>query len=926
MYNKTVITVYRIGASRTNDEQDEQARTKAQRIAIDKINADDTILKDYYLQLKELQSVDEDQQALVHALSIAQNYSSCDRDELLSPIVLGSPWSSHSVLTSRVFNIYHMLQISATATSPTLSGEKYRSFFRTIANDDAQGKQLVRICRDFHWTRIAVIYQNDNYGQNLFRVIQDHAEKAKIEVHSMAVTDADSLKDAAQFIQKEQLYISILVMQASDIQLLMHFSNVSANNSYNYPYYAMGTDAWFNTAEIGEFNLTNATQGSIGTMPFYPALLSLDDYIQRNIYGGNVTIYNKAKKIHDDLMTAMADSSQHGPSFHSSNHHMMYAHDAVYAKALALDMYAQQLSYSNETLEQVLADCSRQEEVQQALHAILLHNVSLVGATGLVQFDETRGRANGIFVPGYMTNANIKILSYSNESACDWTRFASQFKEHENCPQSEVTTEPQENGIAANIYYAVNGYYALIMLLALVLSYLRRQHETQILYISMVAGIALCWIFVILYGLQRLQGSGTLSNHTPLLFDVLCTSNMIVICVAFTVTFLTLVTTHSEFFGIIKLVNDSLSRKTEKKWKYKGESARKKKLFWCVLCDMLFFGLFLIAYGVLYHYDIKLIEFKFLAVGAAEKTDNALQRIQHSYPVCSNHTLMTVFFALLFLYKLVQIVWVIDKSSGMFIGSLIFCIALAVSIATFSFMLTQMLKSAQITRGVEEYISSIIYIILACVLSLVYVLWLAAEYMKCGANEAQKEQDASSQITSSKQGDSGPTKTTRTSTTPEYAHDHQNVKQSDRICQPVESEEKMDQPRSPNEEQKTENVPTTHAQGLFQLQPLSAPTSSSNHTPFLVPRPLALKKTESSEPSEYKLRLTEIVEEDAETLNEESLTEERQDHVTIDITESLMELQASRSLSDGYKKLKSSLLKPKHVVIEVEDDDMSFYE
>ena len=57
-----------------------------------------------------------------------------------------------------------MLQISASATSPSLSDKaKYGSFLRTIGNDELQGESIIKLVKQFGWNRIGVVHRNGMY-------------------------------------------------------------------------------------------------------------------------------------------------------------------------------------------------------------------------------------------------------------------------------------------------------------------------------------------------------------------------------------------------------------------------------------------------------------------------------------------------------------------------------------------------------------------------------------------------------------------------------------------------------------------------------------------------------------------------------------------------------------------------------------------
>ncbi|XP_053408222.1 uncharacterized protein LOC123559795 isoform X1 [Mercenaria mercenaria] len=84
--------------------------------------------------------------------------------------VIGSDYSSETEAISRLLSSlpeeYRLLQVGFSSTSASLRNrDNYKNFFRTIPPDDIQVEVMIKYIEALNWTYMAIIYDDDAYGQ-----------------------------------------------------------------------------------------------------------------------------------------------------------------------------------------------------------------------------------------------------------------------------------------------------------------------------------------------------------------------------------------------------------------------------------------------------------------------------------------------------------------------------------------------------------------------------------------------------------------------------------------------------------------------------------------------------------------------------------------------------------------------------------------
>jgi ABC-type branched-subunit amino acid transport system substrate-binding protein len=98
---------------------------------------------------------------------------------------IGTSYSSLTELASLIFQTYNIPLCDGGATSPTLSNKEiYPNFFRTIPNDAAQAEAILGFVLSQGWSKVAIIYTTESYGQGLATFFTNTARANNVTILS----------------------------------------------------------------------------------------------------------------------------------------------------------------------------------------------------------------------------------------------------------------------------------------------------------------------------------------------------------------------------------------------------------------------------------------------------------------------------------------------------------------------------------------------------------------------------------------------------------------------------------------------------------------------------------------------------------------------------------------------------------------------
>lgn len=210
----TIINIYAL----TTIDKGETGRaiTATQRLFLEQLNNDTTHFPDYTFNITVFDAQADAITALKYALILINNEdnleSTHDNTTVVTlPIIFGCPWSSLSTITAPALGGFNFGQISSSATSQVLADTgNFPFFYRTPPSDGVQAQGIIKLCNEFGWDNIAIMYLNNAYGVYLAVEVLSLALEEQIETYSISFEpyDVDSYTVAAKQIHELGMNLS----------------------------------------------------------------------------------------------------------------------------------------------------------------------------------------------------------------------------------------------------------------------------------------------------------------------------------------------------------------------------------------------------------------------------------------------------------------------------------------------------------------------------------------------------------------------------------------------------------------------------------------------------------------------------------------------------------------------------------------------
>ncbi|KAL1237470.1 Metabotropic glutamate receptor 5 [Trichinella pseudospiralis] len=92
--------------------------------------------------------------------------------------VIGPGSSDVSIAVQNLLQVFHIPQVGYSATTKALSDKtEFKYYMRMVPSDSWQAKAIVDIVKYFHWSYVAVVYTDGNYGEKGFEELQKNFDK-----------------------------------------------------------------------------------------------------------------------------------------------------------------------------------------------------------------------------------------------------------------------------------------------------------------------------------------------------------------------------------------------------------------------------------------------------------------------------------------------------------------------------------------------------------------------------------------------------------------------------------------------------------------------------------------------------------------------------------------------------------------------------
>uniref|UniRef100_A0A2K5R870 Extracellular calcium-sensing receptor n=1 Tax=Cebus imitator TaxID=2715852 RepID=A0A2K5R870_CEBIM len=201
---------------------------QAMIFAIEEINSSPALLPNLTLGYRIFDTCNTVSKALEATLSfVAQNkidslnldeFCNCSEHIPSTIAVVGATGSGVSTAVANLLGLFYIPQVSYASSSRLLSNKnQFKSFLRTIPNDEHQATAMADIIEYFRWNWVGTIAADDDYGRPGIEKFREEAEERDICI--------DFSELISQYSDEEEIQQVVEVIQNSTAKVIVVFSS-----------------------------------------------------------------------------------------------------------------------------------------------------------------------------------------------------------------------------------------------------------------------------------------------------------------------------------------------------------------------------------------------------------------------------------------------------------------------------------------------------------------------------------------------------------------------------------------------------------------------------------------------------------------------------------------------------------------------------
>ncbi|XP_053159907.1 extracellular calcium-sensing receptor isoform X2 [Hemicordylus capensis] len=248
---------------------------QAMIFAIEEINNSPALLPNVTLGYSIFDTCNTVSKALEATLSfVAQNkidslnldeFCNCSEHIPSTIAVVGATGSGISTAVANLLSLFHIPQVSYASSSRLLSKKNdYKSFLRTIPNDDHQATAMADIVEYFRWNWVGTIAADDNYGRPGIEKFREETEERNICIDfSELITQylpEDKIQQVAEVIQNSTAKVIVVFSSGPDLEPLI--KQIVIHNITGRIWLA--SEAWASSSLIAMPEFFHVMGGTIG--------------------------------------------------------------------------------------------------------------------------------------------------------------------------------------------------------------------------------------------------------------------------------------------------------------------------------------------------------------------------------------------------------------------------------------------------------------------------------------------------------------------------------------------------------------------------------------------------------------------------------------------------------------------------------------
>ena len=316
--------------------------------------------------------------------------------------IVGPALSRESHIIAPLTKTIDIPVISYSATDPDLSDRSvYPTFFRTIPSDSTAALAVMKLFIEYNWTSCIIIYQNDAFGSNGAKAIDEAFYKSNLRITEMIVFDVSTLTirgDLKSVLRSSVSRIVVVWAQSAYTELILQNA---LHNDVLGPYFL-----WIlsETISLDRFNSTSHQQ-LIGILTIRAVVGSV---VQAPI---NNTLLSTAYELWQEF------EPESFPGSDNVDYDALFAFDATWTLVGALQDFCSTMTNISSPCISIVntSFCFDRRLLGSSSLLNIIRNRTFLGVSGWVGFDSTTtDRVDGTYYIAQNIQQSTRGVKYAS--------------------------------------------------------------------------------------------------------------------------------------------------------------------------------------------------------------------------------------------------------------------------------------------------------------------------------------------------------------------------------------------------------------------------------------------------------------------------------------------------------------------------------
>ncbi|KAM5281551.1 extracellular calcium-sensing receptor [Ctenodactylus gundi] len=296
---------------------------QAMIFAIEEINSSPTLLPNMTLGYRIFDTCNTVSKALEATLSfVAQNkidslnldeFCNCSEHIPSTIAVVGATGSGVSTAVANLLGLFYIPQVSYASSSRLLSNKnQFKSFLRTIPNDEHQATAMADIIEHFRWNWVGTLAADDDYGRPGIEKFREEAEERDICIDFSELisqySDEDEIQQVVEVIQNSTAKVIVVFSSGPDLEPLI--KEIVRRNITGRIWLA--SEAWASSSLIAVPEYFHVVGGTIGFALKAGEIPGFRDFLQK-VHPGRSVHNGFAKEFWEETFNCHLQEGAKGP-------------------------------------------------------------------------------------------------------------------------------------------------------------------------------------------------------------------------------------------------------------------------------------------------------------------------------------------------------------------------------------------------------------------------------------------------------------------------------------------------------------------------------------------------------------------------------------------------------------------------------------